>query len=160
MFDENHLKPVVTLKGAKGYTYSLGYKMILKRNHPFANARGYVREHRLVMECKLGRYLQADEIVHHINGQKLDNRPENLELTNRTEHVSLHNKQDRVYPKPKRSLESISELYLKGYSIRDIAKTLDVGKSTVAKWIKKMGISRPKMNERNRKGIFVRRIRE
>lgn len=49
-------------------------------NHPFANRHGYIRLHRLAMEQKLGRYLQPNEVVHHIDGNPANNDLENLEL--------------------------------------------------------------------------------
>ncbi|MCK4423653.1 MAG: HNH endonuclease [Candidatus Omnitrophica bacterium] len=76
-------------KGGKFKTH--GYILIVKPNHPFSNKKGYVKEHRFVMEQHLGRYLDLEEIVHHINGIKDDNRLENLKLcSNKSEHMKLH----------------------------------------------------------------------
>jgi len=54
--------------------------MLRKKDHPRANPNGYVFEHIVVMEDMIGRPLLPDENVHHKNGIKDDNRPENLEL--------------------------------------------------------------------------------
>ena len=72
---------------------SHGYRKIKKPNHPFADVSGYVYEHRLNAEKKIGRFLKPSEIVHHKNGDRLNNDFSNLEVvSNRKEHKVFHRK--------------------------------------------------------------------
>lgn len=64
-----------------------GYALVLA-DHPNARKSGYVLEHRLAMEKRLGRYLKPEEVVDHIDGLVLHNAPENLQLfQNNGEHL-------------------------------------------------------------------------
>lgn len=67
-----------------------GYVRIYFPSHPKADKRGWILEHDLIMECNLGRWLDNNEVVHHINGIKDDNRLKNLQLMTRSEHAKLH----------------------------------------------------------------------
>lgn len=57
-----------------------GYVLIHFPTHPNADRHGYVREHRLVMEQHIGRYLSSDEVVHHIDDDSQNNVLDNLKL--------------------------------------------------------------------------------
>lgn len=69
-----------------------GYVFVNDKIHPNADRRGYVREHIKIMTEFIGRALCEGEVVHHKNGNKQDNRIENLELMKLEDHLSLHHK--------------------------------------------------------------------
>jgi len=76
-----------------------GYVYVLAPGHPKAkvskkNKRGYVAEHILVMEKKLGRYLKDGECIHHIDNNGMNNNINNLILFhNHAEHmITCHGK--------------------------------------------------------------------
>mgnify|MGYP001615090277 CR=1 FL=1 len=72
--------------GTKLHAY--GYRLVASPNHPFKDKQGYVREHRLVIEQTIGRYLFPEEDVHHLDGDKLNNNSNNLVIcANRSEHI-------------------------------------------------------------------------
>lgn len=66
------------------------YNYAVVKEHPHATKHGYVLHHRVVMENNLGRLLNPDEVVHHINGDKKDNRIQNLEVLDSRQHVRMH----------------------------------------------------------------------
>ena len=73
------------------YLYGVCYE------HPKRNKYGYVLMHRLVMENVLNRLLTEEEVVHHMNGDGHDNRPENLEVMLMNDHSRHHAKKGRKF---------------------------------------------------------------
>lgn len=121
----------------KGYTISWnGYKMIYLPIHPHCDGKGYIREHILVMEKYLGRYLTEDEIVHHIDENKLNNDINNLKLMTKYEHKCYHSSKPRKHV----DLEKAKDLLLKGYTMPQVAKHFNMSESGLRKKLKANGI--------------------
>jgi len=78
-------------KNHQGYYKCQGYIMRLVNHHPHETKRGYVPEHRLMMEQRLKRFLiPRVELVHHIDGNRSNNELSNLKLTSPIEHPRGH----------------------------------------------------------------------
>lgn len=77
-----------------GYSYKRkdGYIAVYYPKHPDAPKSGWMLEHRLVAEQKVGHRIDRKAHVHHINGVKDDNRPENLEIIDSSSHAGISNK--------------------------------------------------------------------
>lgn len=87
-----------------------GYVMIFCPDHPNANNKGYMFEHRLVMENQIGRYLLSHEVVHHRDENRSNNDPLNLFLydsnaDHKRDDIILRDRDEvgRLLPKKKES---------------------------------------------------------
>lgn len=89
----NKIAQTLELKGKDGHMKSRydGRVKVYKPRHPMSNKEGYVYRSRLMMSNKLDRLLLDDEHVHHINEDKSDDRPENLEIfDSNSSHIKHH----------------------------------------------------------------------
>lgn len=93
-FQKGKLNPRYGMKGKRRIVKS-GYICLYIPKHPNSTSLGYIPEHRLIMEKKIGRYLKSGELVHHIDGNRSNNKLENLKIITKSEHMKLHSKEKK-----------------------------------------------------------------
>lgn len=83
-----------------------------------------IDEHRLIMEEYLGRKLEENEIVHHINEDKKDNRIENLEVMKLSEHSKMHRKGMKLSDETKEKIKKVKQgqVYKSSRAVNQIDK--------------------------------------
>lgn len=92
-------------------------------------------EHRVIMEKVMGRALATDEVVHHIDGNGLNNDPSNLEIMKQADHRRMHSGPRRW------NLEQAIEMRNAGATIMSIAVHFGVSDSAINKVLKRRGYS-------------------
>jgi len=111
-----------------------GYYLIKFREHPRADNRGYVPEHVLIMEKKIGRFLLPNEIVHHINYNTQDNRIKNLQLLTNSKHAVLHREKELHDKLP--IIQNIYNQYVSGKTVKKISEKNNLSLQTIYRYIK------------------------
>ena len=109
---------------------SQGYRRIYKPGHPLSRADGWLLEHRLVAWEHFGPF-DLTLHVHHVNGDRLDNRVENLELVSHAEHKAHHRRYDR---------REIVRLYQEGMTTRAVSAELGVNSGHVSRVLAAEGV--------------------
>jgi len=120
---------------------SQGYLWIYNPVHPRSNGK-YVKRATIVIENKLGRPLEEGEFPHHLNGNRLNDHPDNLEVTNRSEHFVIHfllnPKESRIKNSKEKAkklcaddIVEIRAMRRDGMKMQDIADYFHVGRTAI-----------------------------
>jgi len=113
-----------------GYVSSAGYKVI--------SVDGVeIYEHRFVAEKMIGRQLASDEVVHHIDGNKLNNSQGNLSVMKRGEHDKIKDETRAYFHTSTESEDAANALFKLGWAKAKIQRALRVHHSTLKSWLKR-----------------------
>lgn len=111
-----------------GHVNGQGYRIM------FVQGRR-IPEHRYVMEQALGRPLERSEVVHHIDGDKQNNRPENLQVMSQGEHNRLEDASRAYYHIFPETIEAAKSLFAANWNVSRISRALRVHEATVRRWL-------------------------
>ena len=121
----------------RAHTTTTGYLQVRYPEHPRVNSQGCVLLHRIIMENRLGRYLDPKEVVHHRDLDKTNNQIENLELcANTADHMRKHYEQGTMGFDRKVEWPPDDEMValLDHDSFGSVARHLDISRSSVLRW--------------------------
>jgi len=121
---------VVKRSPGKGYVDKAGYKRLSVNGE-------FIFEHRFVVEKFLRRKLRASEVVHHLNGDKLDNRIDNLQVMSNSDHCKEHHPITW-------DVALAASLLKKGVNANKLAKRFGVSRRSIKSAMKVRGISVPR----------------
>lgn len=154
--EDNGALPLRTsINRYKGDIYMSGKYHRLSLGKDENGKRIFIDEHRFVMEQYLGRKLERNEIVHHINGNKSDNRIENLQIMTLSEHSKKHmtgrkfnkkqreklsklfkNRKNPTRPKTKEDIIEITKKYIELNSYRKVDRFFGFANGTTGNIIR------------------------
>lgn len=114
------------------------YKLIYSPEHPNARKDGYIFEHRLIMSKLINRSLYDDEQIHHIDGNGLNNNPNNLRLERVDTHQKYFHNNSKVLSE--QDIKDISRKYQEGATTVELAKEYNCADGTIGRQLKKAGV--------------------